>query len=271
MCDVPLAPPGLPGKYDMNFPRFPIAIAGRLSRCASEILFIDPSVSDLRTVLGNLRPEVHAIVLDERWPAARQMAAALNGREGLDAVHVIAHGAPGRVRFASGEWSSETLVDEADDLAAIGRALGADGELRLWSCDTGTGAAGTAFVAGLTEATGADVAAATTRVGSAALGGAWELSVRARAAAARPPLIASGLVSYQGILLNDYVTVSGTTGTGTGDLTAGTTYYILSGGEVVGEFSLPTGNGRTFSLNVEVSVAGPYTYINQAGTTISGY
>ena len=61
---------------------------------ASEILFIDPSVSHLKTVLGNLRPGVHAILLNERWPAARQIAAALEGREGLDAVHVIAHGAP---------------------------------------------------------------------------------------------------------------------------------------------------------------------------------
>src|SRR5690348_15866953 len=80
---------------------------------ASEILFVDPSVSDLETILGNLRPEVHAIVLNERWPAARQTAAALEGREWLDAVHVIAHGAPGRVIFAAGAWSAETLEEAA--------------------------------------------------------------------------------------------------------------------------------------------------------------
>jgi collagen type VII alpha len=72
----------------------------------SEILFVDPAVSDLETILGNLRPEVHAIMLDARWPAARQIAAALEGRSALDAVHVIAHGAPGRVNFAAGEWSA---------------------------------------------------------------------------------------------------------------------------------------------------------------------
>jgi Domain of unknown function (DUF4347) len=52
----------------------------------SEILFVDPSVSDLETILGNLRPEVHAVVLDGRRPAAQQVAAALKGREGLDAI-----------------------------------------------------------------------------------------------------------------------------------------------------------------------------------------
>ena len=35
---------------------------------ASEILFVDPSVSDLETILGNLRPEVRAIVLDGNRP-----------------------------------------------------------------------------------------------------------------------------------------------------------------------------------------------------------
>src|SRR3984893_16797707 len=96
-----------------------------------EVLFIDPAVSDRGTILGNLRPEVEAILLDRTRPAARQMAGALAGRHGLGAVHVIAHGAPGRVSFAAGDWSAETLVDEADDLAAIGRALVGGGELRL--------------------------------------------------------------------------------------------------------------------------------------------
>ena len=65
-----------------------------------EILFVDPSVSDIDTILGGLRSGVEAIVLDAAQPAAQQIAAALFGRRGLAAVHVIAHGAPGRVIFA---------------------------------------------------------------------------------------------------------------------------------------------------------------------------
>src|SRR5262249_29315828 len=115
----------------------------------SEILFVDPAVSDLETILGNLRPEVHAIVLDARWPATRQIAEALEGHRRLDAVHIIAHGAPGRVNFASGEWSAETLKEAAHDFAAVGRALAGDGELRLWSCETASGDAGEAFIEAL--------------------------------------------------------------------------------------------------------------------------
>ena len=98
-----------------------------------ELLFVDPLISDIAAILGNLRPGVAAIVLDAARPAARQIAAGVEGCRDLDAVHVIAHGAPGHVDFAAGKWSAATMADNAEDLAAIGRALAADGELRLWT------------------------------------------------------------------------------------------------------------------------------------------
>ena len=112
-------------------------------------------------------------------PVARQIAVALEGFRDLDAVHIIAHGAPGRVSFSAGEWSLATLQDEAENLAAIGHALAADGELRLWSCDTAAGAQGAVFVDALARATNAVVAAAIGRIGASAKGGCWNLTVRA--------------------------------------------------------------------------------------------
>jgi Domain of unknown function (DUF4347) len=119
----------------------------------SEMLFVDASVDDLETILGNLRPGVEAVVLDRAAPPARQIAVALHGVRGLDAVHVIAHGAPGRVSFAAGHWSVETVENEPDDFAAIGRAIAVHGDLRLWSCRTGAGVPGGRFAARLARAT----------------------------------------------------------------------------------------------------------------------
>jgi collagen type VII alpha len=164
-----------------------------------EILFIDPAVSDVRAILAGLRPGVQPVLLDAARPAAVQMVAALAGRRNLAAVHVIAHGAPGRVGFAAGEWSLETLARDAGDVAAIGRALAEDGDLRLWSCETGRGTAGQAFVEALSEAAGADVSAATSLVGAAALGGRWDLAVSVGARAA-PPLTDAGVASYAAVL-----------------------------------------------------------------------
>ena len=119
-----------------------------------EILFVDTAVSDLAALLAGVRPEVEAIVLDAQRPAARQMAEALAGRAGLAAVHVVAHGASGRVSFSAGDWSAGSLAAAAEDFAAIGRALGEHGGLRLWSCHAGAGAAGAALVEELEAATG---------------------------------------------------------------------------------------------------------------------
>jgi uncharacterized protein DUF4347 len=166
----------------------------------SEVLFVDPSVDDIETITGGLRPGVKAIMLDRASPPARQIAHSLDGLRGLDAVHVIAHGAPGRVKFAAGDWSVATLADDCADLAAIGRALDADGELRLWSCDVAAGAAGAAFIAGLAQSSGADVAAASRRIGAAAKGGSWELTAFAQRPSGAPPVTASAIASYQGVL-----------------------------------------------------------------------
>jgi hypothetical protein len=53
------------------------------------------------------------------------------------------------------------------------RALAATGDLRLWNCRTAAGPVGAAFIAGPAQAAGADIAAATGRVGAAAQSGDW--------------------------------------------------------------------------------------------------
>jgi hypothetical protein len=161
-------------------------------QAAREIAFIDPAVAAIPVLLAGLREGVAPILLDARRPAARQIAEALAGRRDLDAVHIIAHGAPGKVCFAAGEWSGD-CADE--NLAAIGRALRPDGDLRLWSCDVARGAAGAAFVEALERASGAEVAAAAGLVGAAGLGGSWELEGGATA-----PLTAAGVGVYAGVM-----------------------------------------------------------------------
>ncbi|WP_167514614.1 DUF4347 domain-containing protein, partial [Mesorhizobium intechi] len=177
------------------------AIADRIHAVAfgSEVVFIDPAVSDIGTLLAGLRPGVRPVLLDATRPAAAQMAAALAGRRDLAAVHVIAHGAPGRVAFAAGEWSLAALERDARHLEAIGRALGEDGDLRLWSCETGRGSAGEAFVEALSEVVGAEVSASTVLVGAVALGGQWDLPASAGARVA-PPLTDAGALTYAGVL-----------------------------------------------------------------------
>src|SRR3954469_6587594 len=75
----------------------------------TEIAFIDPAVTDVDTLLAGLRPGVEGIVLNTAEPAPAQMARWLAGHDNLQAVHIIAHGAPGELHFAAGSLSANNL------------------------------------------------------------------------------------------------------------------------------------------------------------------
>jgi hypothetical protein len=206
-------------------------------------------------MLSNLRPEVETIVLDAVRSVSRQIAAALGDRQGLGAVHIVAHGAAGKVMFVAGEWSAATLREENEELAAIGHALESDGELRLWSCETGLGPAGAQFLEALAETTGANVTATTSPVGAAALGGSWELATRARGVAPQPPLTGRGLKVYAGLLAGVYRIVSGDV---PHDPAENVTYVVVNSTDkrVVATFSLPGhANIPKFSITITVPSA----------------
>src|SRR3989440_12614019 len=98
-----------------------------------EIAFIDRGVDDLATLLAGIRPDVEPILLSNGESAPRQMARAVQEREGqLDAIHVIAHGKPGEISFSGGILGADTLQAYANELHAVGVAV-SRGELRLWS------------------------------------------------------------------------------------------------------------------------------------------
>jgi hypothetical protein len=221
----------------------------------SEVLFVDPRVDDLEHVLGATRPEVEAVLLDDKWPPARQIADALADRRGLAAVHIMAHGSPGRVSFAAGDWTAVTVTDDSGELSAIGRALAADGDLRLWSCDTAYGQVGAIFLDALAEAACAEVAAATDRIGAADKGGAWELSARAAAASPQPPITAAGVEAYAGVL-PVHAVVSGPLSR---DPTQAGAHVVVDKAThtVLGQFSLPVLHEgvRAFRLVVPLSAA----------------
>src|SRR6266487_437336 len=89
-----------------------------------EIAFVDRNVDDLPTFLAGLRPELDPILLSDDEPALCQIARLVRCWDGLDAIHVVAHGRVGEVSFGAGALSLESLDGHAVDLHALGQALG---------------------------------------------------------------------------------------------------------------------------------------------------
>lgn len=134
---------------------------------AKQVFFIDSAVPDFELILAKLSPDSVCYILDPAQDGIRQMVDALAGVSGLDAIHVISYGASGQINLGAAQLSQDTLAQYHDQLAAIGNALSATGDLLLYGCNIAEGNAGQAFISALASSTGADVAASTDFVGLA--------------------------------------------------------------------------------------------------------
>ena len=199
------------------------------------------------------------------------MARALAAYRDLDAIHVIAHGAPGEVQFASGNLTVEGLDGASADLAGIGRALGPDGAFLLWSCHTGSGMRGANLLEALALATNSHIAASSRLVGADRRGGSWKLDLYRHAVVAETPLSAEGRSAYAGVMATR--TWNGPSGGTTLHPTSGNWNLVSNwGGTLPGTGDTVTlgGNGGasayTVTLDVDPTVLG-VTFSSGGGTS----
>ncbi|WP_234265238.1 DUF4347 domain-containing protein, partial [Hydrogenophaga sp. NFH-34] len=142
-----------------------------------EIIFVDSVAKDIVPELSWHPGEIY--VLDADRDGVEQMAEILNGRTGVDAIHIISHGTAGSLELGNTKLDAQSLEDEhADEMAIIAASLSEGADLLLYGCDVSSTEAGLNFVNLLAEATGADVAASNDDTGSEALGGDWVLETR---------------------------------------------------------------------------------------------
>jgi Domain of unknown function (DUF4347) len=221
-----------------------------------EIVFIDPSVAGAPALVAGLRPGVPPMLLDGAMPACQEMASRLRGHVELDAIHIIVHGSSGKLEFSAGPLSKSNIDHHGDDLAAIGRALRPEGDLRLWSCCVGEGTLGRLFLDALSRAAGAPVAATTRLVGAFAKGGTWELETWPPRGPIRSPLTDDGMSAYAGVFVANYINIKYSAATKANN------YYVVANVRgnptIIGNFAVPK---CTFAgeIAVSVNIEGPLT------------
>ncbi len=140
------------------------------------IVFIDAAAGD-PTLLASAAPVgAEIVVLNANSDGLAQIARHLDGRTGIDAIHIISHGSAGNVTLGNITLDTAGVSGtHAADLAVIRSALSADADILFYGCNVGEGDAGDAFISAFAEATGADVAASTDDTGAAQHGGDWVL------------------------------------------------------------------------------------------------
>ena len=99
------------------------------------------------------------------------------GAQGIGAMHVVSHGGRGALRLGQTRVTTETLRARGGQLADLGDALGAEGDLLLYGCEVGAGEVGIEFVSTFAELAGVGLAASDDLTGAAGQGGDWDLEV----------------------------------------------------------------------------------------------
>ncbi|MES2753917.1 MAG: Ig-like domain-containing protein [Pseudomonadota bacterium] len=146
---------------------------------ARDVIFIDTSVADYRQLASEWAARGDVVLIDATKDGIDQVRTALAGRSDIAAIHIVGHGSAGVLELGTTRIDRAAITGElATSLGAIGRALGAGGDILIYGCDFASGAAGADALAVFAQATHADVAASTDTTGHAARGGNWDLESR---------------------------------------------------------------------------------------------
>ncbi|MHB0765674.1 DUF4347 domain-containing protein [Stutzerimonas sp. NM35] len=178
------------------------ASGGQQGSQRQEVVFVDGQVTNVGELLQGLSGNAEVVILDPDKDGLQQMADYLRGRESLDAIHLLSHGADGTVQMGNVWLASSNLAEHREALESIGAALKADGDLMLYGCNVGETAKGQSFLDELAVITGADVAASSDDTGGTALGGNWTLE--RTSGAIETTAVGAQLAGYDGLLAGSF-------------------------------------------------------------------
>src|ERR1700733_7689794 len=92
------------------------AIGGR-----DAVLFVDPAISDLKSVISNVKAGTDVVMLDPTRDAATQISETLNGHQGVSSVHVAsAHGSNHAIVSDPDSQSDLSLFDSTPTVSKQG-------------------------------------------------------------------------------------------------------------------------------------------------------
>jgi large repetitive protein len=171
-------------------------------------IFIDTNVTGYEQLAAEWEGRGTIVLIDGSRDGIDQIRSALVGVDGIDAIHIVSHGGEGYFSLGTTRIDQTSVLGElASSLASIGARLNADGDILIYGCDVGMGAAGQNLIDSLAITTGADIAASIDDTGYIMRGGDWTLESRL-GVIDNASLVAQ---AWEGLLAPALISVSSTT------------------------------------------------------------
>lgn len=165
-------------------------------RCPSTVIVVDASVADYSTLLRNLPSQSQVFILNPAEDGIEQITQALTAAGAVESLHILAHGSAGALQLGSSQFSGRSLDRYRPFLAAWRSILQQGSEIFLYGCNVAADWIGQTFVHQLKALTGAEIAASTSPIGSAQLGGNWQLDFRTGPLQTAIPFSAAAMAAY---------------------------------------------------------------------------
>lgn len=194
-------------------------VSGTSSATGPQVVFVESNVKDYQSLISQLPSGYEVVVLDSSKDGLAQIAAWASTHSGYSAIHIVSHGEENDLMLGTLELTSSNITNYQSELATIGKALSADGDILLYGCSVAEGADGAALIGALALDTQHVVAGSTDATGAASLGGDWTLEYSTDTL----HVAALDLVGYDGLLTRP------TTGTTVFDSQDGSTTVVPTG------------------------------------------
>ena len=139
----------------------------------NEVVFVDARIPNPQDFALDGR-ELVVLTLDD--DGLTQMATVLDGRSGVEAIHIVSHGGDGYLTLGSGNIDASSFqAAYLPALDTLAQALSANGDILIYACDFASGPDGQNTMQLLAQYTLADVAASLDTTGHSTLEGDWSL------------------------------------------------------------------------------------------------
>lgn len=246
-----------------------------MSAIQTQILFIDSRIANIDSLLAQVDPSYEVVLLNTEEAGLTQIANALQGRSGIEALHVLSHGGEGYLQLGRDTVNAAVLEQQATSLGLIASAMTASADILIYGCDVAAGVAGRAFVDLLAQMTQADVAASTDTTGASFLGGDWTLEAQTgaiEAAAINAPLYV-GVLAINLPASESYTEQQGAKLLSGIDFTSGSNFgngfikFQVTGGNQTTDFLALSSSGNP-NADGAISVIGNVVYRGLGSSTL---
>lgn len=142
---------------------------------SKRLIVIDSRIPDIPNLVQTLNANDDILIVDKNQNGLIQIAERCEQLESVSSIHILSHGAPGRLQLGNIILEADTLHRHEETLRTIGEYMATGGDILLYGCRIAEAPIGFALLHALAHLTSADVAASVDATGGNVAGANWHL------------------------------------------------------------------------------------------------